>query len=113
MDPTTHRYFADGAGLASTIDRHVVASGAASAHISPSPTEVPARGFTAVTRTVRRGCDGPPTARTATQVGAGDTGSSGDDHRSSKGLAVADLVAGRAGLAPGGAAFARSGKTAT
>jgi uncharacterized protein YcnI len=43
---------------------------------------------------------------------AGDAGSSSDDDGSSNGLAVAGLVAGLGGLALGGAAFARSGKTA-
>jgi uncharacterized protein YcnI len=43
---------------------------------------------------------------------AGDTGSTSDDDGSSNGLAVAGLVAGLGGLALGGAAFARSGKTA-
>jgi periplasmic copper chaperone A len=46
------------------------------------------------------------------EAAAGDTASSSDDDSSSNGLAVAGLIAGLGGLALGGVALSRSGKTA-
>ena len=46
------------------------------------------------------------------EAAAGDTASSSDDESSSNGLAVAGLIAGLGGLALGGIALSRSGKTA-
>ena len=46
------------------------------------------------------------------EAAAGDTASSSDDDSSSNGLAVAGLIAGLGGLALGGIALSRSGKTA-
>ncbi len=49
----------------------LVTAGPAAAHVTPTPSEVPADGFTAVTLTVGHGCEGSPTTKLEIQVPEG------------------------------------------